>query len=131
MPHWTTPERGWHNLVFNKLHIDRNDNRVWNGEPVSGDQLSEYLSVVPTLNPVPATVLTADPEAACSTVEEIRREMDQKLQCRETRLCGEGEGEWLTGPRLLSDEEMTPEQRRAIAEIEEAADRALERAEPR
>jgi hypothetical protein len=131
LPHWRTPEQGWHNVPINRLHIDRNHNRLWNGQPVSGPQLSGYLSLTHTLIPMPATVLTADPQAACTTVEAIRRELERKLQCRDTRACGEGEGEWLNGPNLLSEEEMTPEQRRGLAELEEAADRASEPVEPR
>jgi len=128
-PHWRTPAQGWHNLYLNKVVIDGRNRVLWNGEPVNTEQLRSYLSTVPTMNPVPATALTVDPEADCSVVDAIRREMDQRLQCRTSNRCGEGRGEWLTGPYLVPLDEMTPEGRRVFEELEAEADRAAGKAE--
>jgi len=128
LPHWRTQERDWHNPpVIITVRISAGGELRWNGASVSREQLQEYLSIVPTLNPAPATVLKVDPAADCARVTAVREEMDQSLQCRQGG-CAEGEGEWGDGSPFPDRNEMTPEQNRALTRLEEQVDRVSEEA---
>ena len=92
---WKTPKDGYgHLMMHNVVHIDRTNGLTWNGVRISRKQLDQFLTTVPTLNPVPELTLQVDPNASCSEVSEIRHLIDRKLECRESRLCGEGVGDW-------------------------------------
>ncbi|TMJ11804.1 MAG: hypothetical protein E6G94_15110 [Alphaproteobacteria bacterium] len=100
MPSWRTPGYGWHNAIRNYVRIDKSGALTWNRMPIDVATLREYLHIVRTMNPVPATVLTIDPGTDCETVRRIRLEIERALDCAHSGLCGEGPAaaDWNASP---------------------------------
>jgi hypothetical protein len=78
------------NAPVNFLSVDRNGAIYWNGRPTSLPQVSEYLALIATMNPLPATFLETETGAPCALVERVRDEMERRLNCRGAGLCAEG-----------------------------------------
>jgi hypothetical protein len=74
----------------NHVSIDRNGTIYLNGQPSSMSRVSEFLSLVATLNPRPFTFLETEMGTSCALVERVRDEMERRLNCREGGLCAEG-----------------------------------------
>lgn len=96
------PPAGWHgagdawpNLMPNVASLGASGSLVWNGKPVAREELRSLLAKVPSLNPVPPSVLSVDGSANCGDVELIRRDIDEALNCQATGLCGQASGDWL------------------------------------
>jgi hypothetical protein len=122
MQHWNTPADGYGHLrSHNNLSIDQDNRLSWNGVPITQKQLDEFLSILPTMNPEPELILKIDAKASCRSVWAIRRNVDQKLACRESHLCGEGNGEW----EVRSEYPLTPEAQKVLGdEVDHAAEAA-------
>jgi len=115
---WQLPGDGWHNILVNRIAIEADGRISWNGAQVSRSTLRRYLTIIPQMRPHPATVLRVHPDADCETVGEVRNDMDEILRCAESRSCGEGEGEWDTGPFVDANSAL-------LQELEERAERAV------
>jgi hypothetical protein len=89
-PSWRVPGYGWHNVIRNYVAVDERGGLTWNGVPIGADTLREYLKIVPTMNPVPATVLSIAEGADCATVGLVRQEMEKALDCAHSGICGQG-----------------------------------------
>ncbi len=100
LPNWRTPGDGWHNIVTTNLAIAADDSLSWNGKAVEREELQRYLTIIPTVEPTPGTILSVHPSASCAMVGVIRTSMERALNCRETRRCGEGDarGDWDAPP---------------------------------
>lgn len=89
---WQRPTDGRLGLtVISQVRIKADGTFLWNDQPVTRSELNEYLSMMRKMNPTPLTILSADSDASCSLVEEVRNEMDDRIGCEDGR-CGEGEG---------------------------------------
>lgn len=72
--------------------------RMLPAEKIDRRTLSQLISHVPEMDPVPTVILKPAPDARCSEVKEIRAEMDAKLDCKAGK-CGEGAG-WYELPGM-------------------------------
>jgi hypothetical protein len=77
-------------LVVNKIAVDRTGATYWNGKPISAQTLDKYLSVVPTMNPIPAVFLETEMGAPCASVDAVRKKMEERLGCSHGGPCAEG-----------------------------------------
>jgi len=59
------------NPVKNVLSINAQDVVLWNGQPVSMDQLRQYLDTTQQMNPVPELHLQPDATARYEVVDEV------------------------------------------------------------
>ena len=57
--------------IKNKLVISQNGSILWNGTPVSLQQLRTYLDVSQQMNPVPELHLQPEPDARYELVDEV------------------------------------------------------------
>jgi hypothetical protein len=98
LPGWKTPSEGYGVLaVVNKVHLLSDGSRKWNGKTITGEQLAEYSAVLPTMSPIPFTILDVEAGAPCGVVIETRRTIDEQAKCRampEASRCGEGPEPW-------------------------------------
>jgi hypothetical protein len=77
-------------VLINRLAINRYGAIYWNGEATELSRVSEYLSVVATMNPEPVTFLETEMGAPCALVERLRDEMERRQHCRNGGRCAEG-----------------------------------------
>ena len=57
--------------VKNKIVVTQQNAILWNGTPVSPDQLRQYLEISQQMNPVPELHLQPEPEARYELVDEV------------------------------------------------------------
>lgn len=96
---WREPSDGYGALaLINRVKVTGKDEVLWNGKAIGLRELANYSSIVPTMNPVPFTILEIENGASCSTVQEVRKTIDKRAQCRSEygSKCGEGAGPWAT-----------------------------------
>lgn len=62
----------------------------WAGRVTTLPQLSHYLGIVATMNPRPHIFLETEMGVSCTLLEQVRDEMDRRLQCRTEGSCAEG-----------------------------------------
>jgi len=62
----------------------------WNDQPISLATLRQYLTASHRLNPEPITFLQTEMGVPCDTLEQVRDEMDARLDCRHGGPCHEG-----------------------------------------
>lgn len=92
-PGWVTPSDPTHRMVeVVQISLDKSGTIRWNGLVIDRPRLSSFLQEGPSMNPMPFYAFQPAPQAPCSTVIEIRREMERVLKCSETGACGEGVG---------------------------------------
>jgi len=95
---WKQPSDGYGVLaVVNKVRVLKNGALKWNGRTITSDQLGEYSAIVPTMNPIPFTILDIEAGAPCGVVTNTRRVIEVKAKCGampEASKCGEGAGPW-------------------------------------
>jgi hypothetical protein len=88
-PTWDKPH-SFGLVILNKIALDRNGATYWNGKPVSAPNLDKYLSIVPTMNPVPVTILETEMGAPCASLDAVRMKMNERLKCSQGGRCAEG-----------------------------------------
>jgi biopolymer transport protein ExbD len=57
--------------VKNKIVVEPNGVVMWNGAPVDGTTLRQYLDITQTMNPIPELHLQPHPEARYEVVDEV------------------------------------------------------------
>jgi biopolymer transport protein ExbD len=57
--------------VKNKVVVTRAGAILWNGTPVTGEQLRQYLEISQQMNPIPELHLQPEPEARYELVDEV------------------------------------------------------------
>jgi hypothetical protein len=75
---------------MNKVAVDHTGALYWNGKPISGEQLNDFLRVSHSLNPEPVVFLQTEMGVPCSTIAELRKRMDDALECKKSHRCAEG-----------------------------------------
>jgi hypothetical protein len=75
---------------MNRLALERTGRLYWNGQPISFEILSRYLTTTHHMNPEPRVFLEIEAGAPCDELERIRNEMEQKLACGRYSACEEG-----------------------------------------
>jgi hypothetical protein len=147
LPGWKGPSDGYGVLaITNKVRVLRDGTLRWNGKTITEDQLAGYSAILPTMNPLPFTILEIEHGASCAVVQKTRETIDIRAKCMESggSRCGEGAGPWATigdviGPngetyKYYPDGrseiiQPTDRQRAALKEIQNKADAALQKAE--
>lgn len=90
---WLSPSSGIGELaVLQPIHVTSDDAVIWNGKTITTDKLSNFLALQRELNPRPQTSLIVDAGAGCKIVVEVRRRMEEALNCKSWGGCGEGHG---------------------------------------
>lgn len=77
-------------VVINHISVDQNGAIYWNGARKSLAEISSYMSVTANMNPQPFTFLQTEMGVPCALVEQVRDEMERRLDCRHNGPCGEG-----------------------------------------
>ena len=94
---WRTPADGYSTLaIANKVTVTSNGGLKWNGRSINEQQLAQYSSIIPTLNPTPFTILEVEKGASCSAVMATRRTINRNAKCLASNgsACGEGADPW-------------------------------------
>ena len=91
MSYWQKP----HNFVglmplMNKVALDRNGVLYWNGSPISRSKLGSNLRSSHQMNPEPVVFLQTEMGTPCNDLNALRKQMDDALECKESRRCAEG-----------------------------------------
>lgn len=74
---------------------------TWNGNPISLDQLKEYLAYGNTFNPEAFVVLDPSGASTCKQATELRDFIDESADCQGAGFCGQGSHEaWKNAPGL-------------------------------
>lgn len=61
-----------------------------NGKPVSREALDKYLALGVAMNPEPWVFLETEMGASCASVEAIRDQIEQHVDCATGYRCNEG-----------------------------------------
>jgi hypothetical protein len=62
----------------------------WNGKPISSARLREYLRQSHQLDPEPIVFLETEMGVPCETLDALRKQMDNALECKKSGRCAEG-----------------------------------------
>lgn len=57
--------------VKNEVYISPGNEILWNGSPISSQQLRQYLDITVTMQPVPELHMRPDPQANYNMVDEV------------------------------------------------------------
>ena len=82
--------------AINRVDMKSNGTVLWNGSPVSDEQIAEYITLVASMKPQSFTILSVEPGVDCKRVKMVRQIIDVGANCRRGGLCGEGAGRWAT-----------------------------------
>jgi hypothetical protein len=94
---WLKPSDGYSVLaIANHVSVKRDGQIEWNSKGISAEQLGNYASMIPQMNPTPFTILQIEKGANCAVVRQVRKTIDERAKCSKDRrsACGEGEGPW-------------------------------------
>jgi biopolymer transport protein ExbD len=90
--HWQKP----HNFdgltpMLNEVALTHDGSVHWNGQRISPTQFSKYLAGSHGLNPEPIVFLQTEMGVSCRTLEAVRNQMEQALECNKPySRCAEG-----------------------------------------
>jgi hypothetical protein len=73
-----------------RLSLDQHGVIHWEGHVTTFARLSQNLGIVATMNPRPNVFLETEAGVPCALLEQVRDEMDRRLQCRAEGSCAEG-----------------------------------------
>ena len=100
---WQGPDRGiGHLAIWNVVRVSKGGSISWNRKPIGDETLVEFLRKVSTDEPRPQIILTIEPGADCSRVNNVRALMNSAPICSTDRACGEGAGWRDASGRLIS-----------------------------
>jgi hypothetical protein len=98
LKHWLTPKDGIGELLdVNLVQLGKDGSIRWVRDPVSVEQLEQYLHRSGDLPTSPQILLHVDPAADCAAVRALRARMDRTPICATQHRCGEGTG-WRRWP---------------------------------
>ena len=94
----TPPKSYWqkpHNFLglvplMNHVSISEQGTLHWNGERVSSGTLTGLLRQSHELHPEPVVFLETEMGVPCETVDAVRKQIDDTLECKDTGRCAEG-----------------------------------------
>jgi hypothetical protein len=72
-----------------RVNVRRNGSIIWDGHPVSRQDMLRYLTATRALNPRPYLVLEYEAGLDCAELERMRREFNERAQCGTEGLCAE------------------------------------------
>jgi hypothetical protein len=95
---WRAPSAGIGELAtLQPVTVTREGRIRWNGQQINDATFDHYLRLSKELNPRPQMILRVEDGADCKRVNKVRASMDQILECKADRACGEGTG-WRRWP---------------------------------
>lgn len=87
---WMTPGPLMGGMPFNRISLTHAGAIYWNGLHTDLTHVTRYLSEVAVLNPEPVTFLQTEMGVSCALVEQVRDEMEHRLNCTSNGPCAEG-----------------------------------------
>jgi hypothetical protein len=76
---------------MNEVSLTRDGTIYWNGARVSRVRLGRYLKTSRSLNPEPLVFLQTEMGVSCRTLDAVRDQIDQALECSQAySSCAEG-----------------------------------------
>lgn len=77
--------------MMNRISLIKDGSIYWNGAKISPAQLTRYLNLSHQMNPEPNHFLETEMGVSCRSLEALRDQMDQALECKKPYShCSEG-----------------------------------------